>query len=469
MMLAAAQPFRDRRFRLLSALGVWRVAAMAALAALCVVAGPAQAQSTPNGDGPKLDARSWLLVDATDGTRLDAKAPHRATAIASATKLMTVYIALDRLALDRKLEAPGYDALPAESVLGLQKGERMSVSDLIKASMLPSANDAAITLAKGVSGSTRRFVAEMNTTAAELGMEDTSFRNPIGLDEPGHASSAADLATLTRELRKDDRFKRIVAKSTATLKTGAGLRTIETRNNLVRDYDWIDGVKTGHTLGAGYVLVGSAKRNGVSLISVVIGAPSEAARDAESLKLLRYGQGLYRKRTVAKAGEPLATVALDGRDELLDAQLVKPIKLVARRDQTVDVAIDLPDEIEGAVTKGQKLGSLQVTLDGEPVAMARLISPRAVAAAGPLTRARSILAPLLISGGLLLAGLFMLRDRLGLPGVGQGRRSRPQIADGAEGTDLEPTEHHRFRRSHEERVAAREARMQRRRERGKGS
>ncbi len=148
----------------------------------------------------------------------------------------------------------------------------MSVRDLLTAMMLPSANDAAYALAEGVAGSVPAFVDRMNEEAARLGLDDTSYTTPIGLDDPGNGSSARDLATLAGELMKDKRFREIVSQTQATLETGAMPRTVTTRNTLMFSDPTVNGIKTGHTLGAGYVLVASAERGGIPLISVVLGA-----------------------------------------------------------------------------------------------------------------------------------------------------------------------------------------------------
>jgi D-alanyl-D-alanine carboxypeptidase (penicillin-binding protein 5/6) len=168
-------------------------------------AAPARAQ----GGGPDLDARAWLLIDTNDGEQLASRAPSRALSIASATKLMTAYIALKELPLDRMLTAPQYDALPAESILGLRAGERASVEDLLYSLVLASANDSAVTIAEGVSGSVPLFVDRMNFTAQRLGLDETSYSNPIGLDDPTNHSSARDLAALAERLMRSKEFRRI--------------------------------------------------------------------------------------------------------------------------------------------------------------------------------------------------------------------------------------------------------------------
>ncbi len=165
--------------------------------------------------------------------------------------------------------------------------------------LLESANDAAVTLADGIAGSTSAFVTAMNERARELDLDDTSYANPIGLDAPDNYSSARDLAALAVRLLRTPRFARIVDLPRATLASGARERTIDNRNDLIASYPWVDGVKTGHTLQAGYLLVGAAHgRNGGRVVSVVMGEPSEAARDADTLALLRWGLARFERKRV---------------------------------------------------------------------------------------------------------------------------------------------------------------------------
>lgn len=280
------------------------LAAAALLVALVLAVPAGTAGAAPREPSP--EARAWALMDAGSGEVLAAEHPGQRLSIASATKLMTAYVALRKLPLSKRVEAPLYTANPAESVLGLQAGERVSVRDLLYALILASANDGAVAIAEAVSGGVPGFVAEMNRTAQVLGLSDTSFANPIGLDEPGNASSARDLATLTRLLLAEPVFRRIADSERRTIETDRATRTIETRNDLLREVGWVDGVKTGYTLDAGNVLIGSGTRKGVTLIAVVLGAPTEEARDRGALELLRYGFSLSPPWWAALAGLGIA-------------------------------------------------------------------------------------------------------------------------------------------------------------------
>lgn len=429
----------------MSARGRSTVAAVAALAALSLMLLPGgRAAAAKQGAPPKLDADAWILVDARDGTRLAGRAAARTLPIASATKLMTAYLALRELDLDQVLEAPAYAGIPAESVLGLNAGERIAVRDLLVALMLASANDAAVALAEGVSGSVPRFVVRMNGAARKLGLDATSYANPIGLDDPENGSSARDLATLARQLLDDERFARIVAKPRATLKSGAQPRTVETRNTLLLSDPTVTGIKTGHTQGAGYVLVASAERKGVPLVSVVLGAPSEAARDAESARLLDYGFSLYERRRAVRRDEPLGTVPVSGEPPL-ELLAAAGERITARADQKVGIELRAPDEVEGPIEPGERLGRAIVRLDGERVGAVPTVAARAIAAPSAVDEISSVLAVILIAGGSMLV--------LAAVAVAIRRRRAAPAGIGAE-------------RTPEQRSISQERRMERRRREG---
>jgi D-alanyl-D-alanine carboxypeptidase (penicillin-binding protein 5/6) len=332
---------------------------------------------------PQVSAPAAILIDAGDGHVLYSRAPGDRRAIASATKLMTALVALERLPPGRTVTAGLYRAAPAESRIDLRPGERMSVGDLLRALLLESANDAAVTLARAASGSVPAFVRAMNRRAAALGLKDTRFSNPIGLDQPGSHSSARDLAQLARRLLRNDTLASIVDSPRARLRTGARRRTIDNRNRLVARVPWVDGVKTGHTLRAGYVLVGSGSRKGARLVSVVLGAPSEAARDADTLALLRHGFRRYRRVRPVRAGSHVASARIaghGGRQARLTVR--RTVRLTVRRGQRVRVVVDAPGELEGPLDAGEQVGTVRVLRDGEAVRSLGLVTAKSVPGSG---------------------------------------------------------------------------------------
>jgi serine-type D-Ala-D-Ala carboxypeptidase (penicillin-binding protein 5/6) len=363
-------------------------AAIALLAALAL-AGPAAAAERPP---PVPGADAAIVVDGRDGDVMFAKNANERQSIASTTKLMTALLTLEEARPREVFTASDYVAAPVESQIGLRPGERMTVRDLLVALLLESANDAAATLAEGVSGSVDEFVADMNERAAELGLEDTSYANPIGFDDPLNYSTASDLATLTRELLRRPRFARVVDMPEAELDSGVRPRTIDNRNTLVAEHPFVTGVKTGHTLGAGYVLIGSARgRGGARVISVVIGEPSEAARDAETLKLLRWAIARFRRVRVLDDRRVMARADIEYRDERAALVPARDVVLTRRDGERVRRLIHAPEELEGPIEAGTRVGSVTVFLDGERVHRIALVTASDVPEAGTVTVLTSVL------------------------------------------------------------------------------
>jgi D-alanyl-D-alanine carboxypeptidase (penicillin-binding protein 5/6) len=424
--------------------------------------GPAPTPAAPSE--PKLAARAWILVDPRDDSVLAAKGAHRRLSIASVTKLMTAHLALEELRPRQRLVAPRYDAGPIESVIGLRAGEKMTVRDLLYGLILESGNDAAATLATGVAGSVPAFVQRMNREAESLGLRDTSYANPIGLDDPANFSSAADQVKLAELLLAEPLFARIADTEVVTLRSGDRPRRFDTRNTLLGLDPTVDGVKTGHTLDAGYVLVGSATRNGTRLISAVLGAGSEAARDAETEELIDYGFSLYRRSEPVARGEELADPELDFRDERLPLLAKRTIAVSTREGQAVDVEVEAPEEISGEIREGETLGQVTVSVDGAPVASSALQAARAADAASIVDKVTATAQNpifLLPAGGIVIVVGVLLAAR--------GRRRRDGVLEPAE--PPRPREPRPVRnrtseeRTPEERRKMHEERMRRRRQR----
>jgi serine-type D-Ala-D-Ala carboxypeptidase (penicillin-binding protein 5/6) len=366
---------------------------------------------------PRVEARAWVLVEARTGEVLTSHAAARRMPIASTTKLMTAYVALQELSLDRIVRAAPYEAIYGESLLELKAGERVSVRDLLHGLLMRSGNDSAEDLALVAAGSEAGFVAEMNRRAAALGLADTHYANPVGLDQRGNFSSAADLAALTRRLLRIPAFARIVDSPTAVLRSLRPPRRIENSNDLLWMEPWVTGVKTGHTFDAGYVLVASGERKGVELISVVLGVPTEEARYGASLELLDYGFSQYQRRRPVRAGEELANPAIRYSGGELPLRAAHGVTVGLRRGQQMKVEVRAPAEVEGPIRRGATLGAASVFVDGRPVATVPLRAGRAIPEASAFDRARTFLGEywifislaafvILIGGVLLYRRLF---------------------------------------------------------------
>ena len=362
-----------------------RRAALPIVVCLAALAGAATATAAPQPPSG-LPARAWILVDADDGEVLAAHRASSSYSIASTTKLMTAYVARRELGLHDEVVAPPYDALPAESLLGLAAGERIEVRDLLYGLLLVSGNDAAEALAQAAAGSEDAFVGQMNRAAKKLGLGDTTYANPIGLDEPGNNSSAEDLADLAVKLRRDKLFRRIFDTPETVISSGAHPRDLVNRNVLVRTVPFVNGVKTGYTLDAGNVLVASGEQKGVELVSAVLGAPSESERDSATMTLLDYGFSLYHRRTPVKRQEALARVAIKDRDISVPLAPARDLRVTVRRGQNLQTRVRAPAEVDGPVSGGERMGQVVVSIDGEPVARAPLAATRGAAAASLLER-----------------------------------------------------------------------------------
>ncbi|MBA3301042.1 MAG: D-alanyl-D-alanine carboxypeptidase [Thermoleophilaceae bacterium] len=348
-----------------------------ASAAVLAVAAPAALAAEPSVRAP-----SAIVIDAADGEVLYEKNADDRRQIASTTKLMTALLTIERAKRDDVFTAAPYAAGAAESKINLRRGERMAVRDLTTALMLESANDAAATLAEGISGSRERFVRDMNARATELGLADTSFSNPIGFDDARNYSTATDLAALSRRLLADRALARTVDLPRAELRSGARRRVVANRNDLIARYDFVDGVKTGHTRRAGYLLVGAAEGRGAKVVSVVMGEPSEAARDTDSLALLRYGIDQFRRPRAAVAGRTYAEADVKYFDRDVALTVPDSVALTVRRGERAQLRVDPPTELEGPMRAGARVGSVRVVYRGKTVERLPLVTAADVPSAG---------------------------------------------------------------------------------------
>jgi D-alanyl-D-alanine carboxypeptidase (penicillin-binding protein 5/6) len=371
------------------------VALVVALAAVAVLAGrPALAVAA---EGPVVRAPAAILVEPATGDVVFGRNADDERPIASTTKLMTALLTLEREKLSTTFTTIRYRAAPAESVIGLRAGERLTVADLMRGLLLASANDAAATLATRVGGTRERFVRLMNQRAGELGLHDTHYSNPIGLDQADNHSSAEDLVKLTLILRRNAFFRAVTNLPSATLKTGSRPRTVVNRNTLVRNVPVVNGVKTGHTSIAGYVLVGSATRNGVTVVSAVLGEPSEGARDADSLALLRYGLSRYHRVAATTQGRTYATAKLAHRDERVNLVATRTVRRTIRRgDRFTTRIVGAPREVDGPLPAGARVGTIEVRWRGKAVDRVALVTAHAVAGATVVDRAGGLIGRTLI-------------------------------------------------------------------------
>ncbi|MGI8594977.1 MAG: D-alanyl-D-alanine carboxypeptidase family protein [Solirubrobacteraceae bacterium] len=397
------------------------VAAVAAIA----LAGPSSAAAAARP--PAVSAPAAIVVEASTGDVAYRLNSAQRRPIASTTKLMTALLTLRRARLDETFVAPPYSPAPAESRINLRTGESLTVRDLLRALLLASANDAAVTLARGVAGTTEDFVGDMNRQARRLGLRDTSYANPIGLDDPANYSTARDLAALALALRRSAFVRRTTDLERATLRSGARVRRIVNRNELVRKEGWVDGVKTGYTSSAGYVLVGSATRGPVTVVSVVLGEPSEAARNRDSLSLLRYGLSRYRPARPVRRGEVLARPAVRLRGGLtVPVVAARSSSHIVRRGRKVTARERLPSVLEGPLPAGRRVGTVLVRSGRRVIDRVALVTGAAVPAPSSSEGVKQAVGPWVALGAAALLLLLAAGSLL----LVQARRRRRRVQDG---------------------------------------
>lgn len=278
---------------------------------------------------------SAILIEADSRKILSEKNAHERRACASVTKVMTLLLVMEavdsgRLKLSDTLSASAHAASMGGSDIWLEEGEKMTVNDLIKATAVASANDAAVVLAEALSGSEKAFVAEMNKRAKKLGMNHTTFKNCNGLDEEGHLTCAYDVAVMSSELIK---HKKIFDYTSIWLDNLRGGKTqIVNTNKLLKSYKGITGLKTGTTDDAGCCMSATAERDGLSLIAVVLGCDSGTARFGDCAELLDYGFANYTVKKLELPKKATESVKVKGgMKDTLYLRCEKPGNMIVSR------------------------------------------------------------------------------------------------------------------------------------------
>jgi len=328
---------------------------------------------------PAIQSPSAVVIDMSTGRVLYEWDAHVRRPMASTTKIMTAVLVLEKLDLTEEIEASEKAALTYEPKMWLKEGDRLTVEQLLYALLVRSANAAAVALAEACSGSVEAFVAEMNDKAAELGMNDTHFRNPHGLDEEGHYSTAADMAIVARYAMKDATFRKMVSTETYSLALRGRSEPVvfENTNQLLGEVDWVTGIKTGLTPRAEQCLVASGTRDGVSVISVVLGQPSSAVCWAESKTLMEYGFSQYRHVTLLEEGTAVAEAdvpyQVDGPVRLVTESVVE-MELYKKDSVTSTVVVER--DLVLPVSQGETFGHVRLEIEGEVVKTVDLVADR---------------------------------------------------------------------------------------------
>jgi serine-type D-Ala-D-Ala carboxypeptidase (penicillin-binding protein 5/6) len=355
-----------------------RAAVIAALIGWPAAVIGVSAPPTPQGS-------AWLLVDGPTGEVLAQNAADVARPMASTTKMMTALVALESGNLDRLVTVPPEAAQVGESSAGLRAGERLPLRDLVTALMIGSGNDAAIAVAHGIAGSEAEFVARMNAKAREMGLDDTDFSNPHGLDEDGHRSTPHDLIKIGRAVMARPELRRVVGERTATIPGRNGPRVLESENDLLSIMADADGIKTGHTNGAGYALVAHATSPALSrdLYAVLMGEPDRTTRARDAKALLEWGFSNFSRPVVMRKGQAVVRLDVQGRPGLT-VPLAPPSAVPAtiRLGTPVSMRVVAPSMAVAPVTRGQRLGRVEVLQGATVVARSALVAGADVPAPG---------------------------------------------------------------------------------------
>jgi D-alanyl-D-alanine carboxypeptidase (penicillin-binding protein 5/6) len=397
---------------------------------------------------PRLTARAAILVEESTGQVLYASNANAELAIASTTKLMTALLTLEHVRhLSAMFAAPDYYAAPGDSQIGLVPRERMSVHDLLLALLIPSADDAAEDLAYNVGErSVARFIGMMNARARELGLAHTHYSTPSGLDTPGNYSSAADLVKLSIYLLEHHPWLRhVVGLSHARLRTGRHPRSVISTDTLLSEVPWINGVKTGHTGAAGYVLVGSGTRDGITLVSAVLGTASEAARDSSTLALLGHGFANFRLERPVVSGSVVARPSVsDSPGVRVPVLALGTVSEMVARAARLTIRVDVPHQLTGPLRVHTVVGSVVVSSGARVLARVPVVLSRSLPAVSEFTIAgRFLVRPTtLVLLVLLIGGASVLgrRRRGGWRAVRTGHTSGTTVLDSTSVTpaDLVP-------------------------------
>ena len=355
----------------------------------------AQAQAVPAPQPPEIAARTYMLLDVTANQVLAAKDIDAPVEQASLTKLMTGYLVFDALRAKKiDLQQKRAWKMPGSRMF-IDPKMQVPVDDLIKGMIVQSGNDATMALAEGVGGTAEQFVHLMNEQAKALGMTGTSYKNPEGLTEPGHLTTARDLSVLAVRLMQDFPEYMHYYSTKQYSYPGTPPSNGNNRNALLFRDPTVDGLKTGHTAAAGYCLVATAKREFPQvgtrrLVSIVLGAASENARANESQKLLNWGFTAFDAVKLFDAGQPVATPAVwKGKSNTVPMGRVEAIVVAVPAGSSGKIAthISHQDPLVAPFTKGQAIGALKVTLGEESLRDVPLLALEAVEQAGVLGRA----------------------------------------------------------------------------------
>ena len=358
-----------------------KVKLLALLAGISLsVAAPAVTVAPP---APEVAAVSYLIIDANSGYYLVEKNTDRRVEPASLTKMMTAYVTASQIAgghisMTDQVTVSEQAWRMEGSRMFVEVGNQVSVENLLKGVIIQSGNDASVALAEHISGSEEAFAELMNQYAAELGMTGSHFMNSSGWPDENHYTTARDLGLLARALIRD--YPDVYALHAVKEFTYNDIKQYN-RNRLLWKDARVDGIKTGHTESAGYCLVASSVRDGIRLISVVMGTSGTGARTRATQTLMNFAYRTYQTKTLYSAGEAITNVSVwkgerDNLDLTIEEDLV--ITLPEWLHEQVETDMTVEEKLVAPLSAGQKLGQLELSLEGEVIASASLLASEAI-------------------------------------------------------------------------------------------
>ena len=328
-----------------------------------------------------LESGGAILIEQKTGQILYEHNMHEKLRPASVTKVMSLLLIMEALdsgqiSLTDKIPCTEDAAGMGGSQIWLEVGEELTVDEMLKAICVVSANDCTVAMADYLCGSQEAFVQKMNERAKELGMNDTTFKNCHGIDEDGHVTSAYDIALMSRELLNN--HPSIMNYTTIWMDTlRNGESELVNTNKLIRNYKGATGLKTGSTSVALYNLSASATRDGLSLIAVIMKAPTTKIRFAEAQKLLDYGFSNYQYKLIARGGDILKEVEVNkGVTPKLNLVIENDVGILVKKgeDKNIEQIVNIDENISAPITQGQKLGEMIFTLNGQEIGRSNLIA-----------------------------------------------------------------------------------------------
>ena len=324
---------------------------------------------------PTVSAKSAVLIEAESGEIIFGKSADERLPMASTTKIMTALVAIENADISKTVSvSPAAVGVEGSSVY-LYADERMTLEDLLYAMMLESANDAATAIAIEVGGDLDTFVDMMNERAQKMGLSDTHFENPHGLDGESHYTTAYELALIAREAMSNSKFLEICStyKKTIPLNETEGVRLLINHNKMLRSYNGAVGIKTGFTKKSGRCLVSAVEREGLTFIAVTLGAPDDWK---DHTALLDYGFSLYEARTLCDVGSFSYVMPLSGGDvdHVILENVQKITVILPRNTGEIKCVVELPRFCLAPVKSGEEIGRLVYYLDGEKIAESAIIA-----------------------------------------------------------------------------------------------